>query len=80
MRESSQRRLDALANKALGVVETALDEGDARVALRILDGLGLLSGEKPSIGTDDPEQLAEQREAAEASKREMRELQRLFNQ
>jgi len=52
-------RLHGLANAALEVVEKAVVNGDARVAIAVLRGIGLLPGTAPSIGPSDPTEIAE---------------------
>jgi hypothetical protein len=42
--------------------EKALDNGDGKVALALLKGIGLLSGEPPKVGSDDPQRLAAEAE------------------
>jgi hypothetical protein len=58
LREAMHARLMVLAAKAAGCVEKALDNGDDKVALALLKGIGLLSGEPPKVGSDDPQRLA----------------------
>src|SRR3954470_11486988 len=58
MREALQGRLMALADKAVGAVESAVAAGDGKAALALLKGLGLLPGRATGIGSDDPEELA----------------------
>jgi hypothetical protein len=53
-------RLMSLAAKAAGCVERALDAGDARAALALLRGLGLLTGAPAAVGSDDPQVLEDQ--------------------
>ncbi len=51
--------------------------GDARVALAVLKGLGLLSGQRVEIGDEDPEILRAEAELAErraANKRALDEI------
>jgi hypothetical protein len=55
--ERMESRLMGLADKAAGVVETALDRGDEKAALAVLKGLGLLDGVRPVIGSDDPREI-----------------------
>ena len=76
LRETAQRKLEALAGKALEVVANALDTNDAKTALRILDGLGMLTGERPTIGSEDPEALAGERAEQAAMANVMRDLRR----
>lgn len=54
-RAAHESKLDALLGKAILVVEGALDSGDARVALTVLQGTGMLSGKRSFVGSDDPE-------------------------
>lgn len=47
-----------LQTKAVVAVERALDAGDARVAIAVLRGSGILDGRQRRIGTTDPDELA----------------------
>lgn len=62
---SAHLKLLGLRDKALAVVEQALDAGDGRVAMALLKGVGMLDGQRPSIGPDDPERVAKGMRAAE---------------
>jgi hypothetical protein len=66
LRRAAAARLEALADGALACVEQAVADGDARIALGVLRGLGLLTGDPPSIGSDDPKRLASDRRAKQA--------------
>jgi hypothetical protein len=67
LREAMQARLMALAGKAADAVERSIaadaversiDEGDGKMALALLKGLGLLPEELPKIDSDDTADLA----------------------
>ena len=49
LRAVENRILD-LAQKAVDVIEEALDDGDRKVAISVAKGLGLLDGKQPNIG------------------------------
>jgi hypothetical protein len=70
MREAAEAKLQKLQKKALDAVERALDEGDSRVALTVLRGMGLLDGKRPTYGSDDPARVAKDRRAT-ARKQEL---------
>jgi hypothetical protein len=55
--EAVQSRLLAMANKAVGTVEQAIQDGDVKSAVALLKGLGLLSGDPLKIGSADPTDL-----------------------
>jgi hypothetical protein len=55
-------RLERLAEAAIAAVERALNQGDVKTSIAVLRGLGLLSGSPPSLGSDDAEELARNRE------------------
>ena len=55
MQESCRSRLMMMTDKAATAIEKALDAGDARSALQLLKGMGLI-GEKP-VGTTDAEEI-----------------------
>ena len=44
-------------NAAATAVASAIEAGDVKTALTLLKGLGFLSGDRPQIGSDDPEDL-----------------------
>ena len=72
-------RLLAMVGTAVGAVEHALANGDARTALKVLGDLGLLS--PPVIGSGDEKALetaAEWAELAAARQREDLEMERLM--
>src|SRR5688572_15901053 len=50
-----QVRVMRMAARAVEVVEEAIDGGDARAAMQILDSLGLLEPSRLVTGADDPE-------------------------
>ena len=49
-REASEARLHRLQIAALDTIETAVENGDARIALAVLRGTGLLDGKPLRIG------------------------------
>jgi len=55
-----QARLLGLTEHAVTCVEQAIKLGDARTALAILRGVGLLDGEPARVGPDDPERVRRQ--------------------
>ena len=77
MERETEARIERLAQEALGAVEAAVASGDARVALAVLKGVGLLGGARAEIGAPDPGDLEAERRIATAeadSKRALREL------
>jgi hypothetical protein len=58
LRSAADSRLEHLQAKALDALEAALDDGDARIALALLKGVGLLDGEKTYIGATTAEGAA----------------------
>ncbi len=66
------------AEQAAGVVARAVDEGDLKVALAVLKGLGLLSGGIVEIETDDPGALRDHAELAAREEERERELRRML--
>jgi hypothetical protein len=72
-------RLQILAGAALEAVERAIRDGDARIALGVLKGLGLLTGNPPPIGPADPAEVASLRQVAVRHReRESAELRRHY--
>jgi hypothetical protein len=65
LRAAHEARLGSLVDRALTAVEKALESGDARIALRVLRGVGLLDGASPEIGPSDPDQVVYEAERAE---------------
>ena len=60
LRDAAHVRLMQVAAKAVDCVEQAVESRDAKTALAVLRGLGLLDG-NPEIGSDDPATLASER-------------------
>ena len=52
-----EEQLALLLRKAIETVESAIESGDAKVALTVLQGAGLLAGRRRYIGSTDPEQI-----------------------
>jgi hypothetical protein len=57
LREAQQHRLARLASSAIEVIEQALEEGDARTALAVLRGIGLLDGQAPHTGPTNADRI-----------------------
>jgi hypothetical protein len=55
--EQAHSRLAQIAQDALGIIQAAVAGGDAPTALAVLKGVGLLTGQHPPIGTDNPKEL-----------------------
>lgn len=68
LQESCRSRLQALTEKATDALEKALEAGDARTALQLLKGLGMLKERRPEP-TD-----AQEIEDAQAMEKKHREL------
>ena len=58
LREATMARLLKLGESAAGTVEEAVTQGDVRVAMAVLKGLGILSEHAAKVGSCDPEQLS----------------------
>lgn len=67
LRDAWRVKLDSLAEKAIHAVERAISANDAKAALVVLRGLGLLDGKAPASAEDDPDKL---KDAAEERKKE----------
>ena len=63
IRKDNVARIEHLADSAFDAVRTAIEEGDARIAVTVLKGIGLLDGQTPSI-SDDPAILREEADLA----------------
>ena len=64
---SCNRRLDHVVNAAVETVSAAVEARDVRAALAVLRGTGILAGNRPPIGPEDPEEVEQE---AEVSKME----------
>jgi hypothetical protein len=75
LRRVAYDRLERLAEKAVGCLEQAIDQGDVKAALEIVKGMGILA---PSlIGSEDAAELAEEadfRAPGGESRRQLKEL------
>ncbi len=72
LRDSARARLLQLGCQAMETVEGAVAGGDARIALKVLDSLGLL--EPPTIGPDNVNALETRRKEEEAGRERARFL------
>jgi hypothetical protein len=61
LREETESRLLAVASQATEMIEQAIQAGNVGAAIAVLRGLGFLSGRAVPIGSDDAEQLREER-------------------
>lgn len=59
LQDAVNRRLLAVAERAMTNVAEAVEQGDLRASLSVLKGLGVFGGHPPSVGSDDPKVLAE---------------------
>lgn len=59
LREAAMMRLERLTDSAVTALERALGQGDSRLALVVLRGLGFLNG-VAGIGSEDPDALAQE--------------------
>ena len=56
--EGAEARAMNVAQKALDAIMAELEEGNGKLGLDFLKALGVLSGERPLTGSDDPDELA----------------------
>ncbi len=77
LRREVEARLPHLVDAALETIQEAVRGGDVRAALAVLKGLGALPGSAPTIGADDPVELAEERSLTERERALHRDLRRL---
>ena len=78
LQEAHQTRLASIATKALQTVQQAVENGDVATSMKLLLGLGLLPGEAPRIGPEDPrdvEKHLRSREERWSDRESMAELQ-----
>lgn len=69
LQESCRSRLQTLTDKATDALEKALEAGDARAALQLLKGMGMIKERPP--GPTDPEEI-EKTLAMEKKRQELR--------
>ena len=64
LQESVDARLLATTSRAAENVAKAVADGDVKVSLHVLRGSGLLSGDRPAVGSDNPRHLKDDAEVA----------------
>jgi hypothetical protein len=74
LQDAIERRLLAVAERAMANVADAVEDGNLNVSLSLLKGLGVLGGTSPRPGSDDPQELAEQARFTEEMQRTSRLL------
>jgi hypothetical protein len=72
LRSAGRRRLLATAEEATTVVAEPVRQGDVKVALAVLRGLGHLGGSTPAVGLTDVSKLAEEKRLSKAEADERR--------
>ena len=81
-RRDLQREIEArllhIARAAAEAVEQAVKEGDVRTALAVLKGTGILAGERPVIGPEDPTEAEEEAELVAGERDSLRVQRRLL--
>ena len=60
LQDAVNRRLLAVAERAMTNVAEAVEHGNLSASLSVLKGLGVFGGGLPTVGSDDPNVLAEQ--------------------
>jgi len=69
-----ENRLLRLAHDAANAVGQAIEAGDVSAAIAVLRGIGALSGKRPAIGLENPEELRQE----DATERDERVFHRLI--
>ena len=59
LQDAVNRRLLAVAERAMTNVAEAVEQGNLKASLSLLKGLGVFGGHLPTVGSDDPKVLAE---------------------
>jgi len=77
LQDAMERRLLALADRAMANVAEAVESGNLKASLTVLKGLGVLSGVQPGLCSDDPALLAEEAELRALADKSNRRLRRL---
>ena len=67
IKSGCQSRLLSLTDKATDAVEKALDAGDARTALQLLKGMGMIK--ERAVGPTDPEEIRKRNEIEREERR-----------
>lgn len=57
LRLELESKLENIASRAIGNVERSVREGDTRVSIALLKGLGLLGGRAPVVGTESAAEI-----------------------
>ena len=78
LQEAVERRLLAVAEKAMSNVSDAVDEGNLSASLSVLKGLGVLNGVAPRLGSDDPVDLSGEADLRKQETHNARQLRKLF--
>lgn len=78
LQEAIHGTLRSVAHRAAQNVAEAVEGGDVSVSLKVLKGIGALSGEAPRPVTDDAEVLREEAEIDRAEQQSDREIRRLL--
>ncbi len=66
LQQATESTLEMLADHSAVCLARAIAEGDSRVAIAILKGLGFLSGSRPTVPSDDPARLAKSQAKSES--------------
>jgi hypothetical protein len=74
LRESVEGALLAAAVRAAQTVVQAVEDGDVSVSIKLLKGVGALSGHPNSIGSDDPDVVRQEDELARQAEESDRKL------
>jgi len=72
--ETTRSRVAMLSDKAVGALDKALEAGDAKAALQLLKGLGMIRPREEAEKITDPQELRQREE--HARKRKSIELRR----
>ncbi|NNF28952.1 MAG: hypothetical protein HKN73_17130 [Gemmatimonadetes bacterium] len=78
LQEATLRTLLSVAHRAAQNVAEAIEGGDLSVSLKILKGIGALSGAPPRVGADDADVLREETEIDRATEQVDREMRRML--
>ena len=61
-----------MVNAAVETVLAAVESGDVRAALAVLRGTGTLAGDRPPIGPEDPDEVAQEAELSKMEREALR--------
>ena len=78
LRREVASRLDHVVQAAVETISAAVESGDVRAALAVLRGTGVLAGDRPRIGPEDPDEVAQEAEVSKMERDAQRAQRRMM--